>query len=50
MGPPLQVRMDFALLPGDLAGETLVVGSVVGMLVDLDRGFINFYKDGKDLG
>jgi hypothetical protein len=26
------------------------VGSIVGVLVDLDRGIINFYKDGHDLG
>lgn len=25
-------------------------GSIVGVLVDMDRGIINFYKDGKDLG
>ena len=30
--------------------NAVVVGSVIGMLVDIDRGFINFYKDGKDLG
>jgi hypothetical protein len=24
--------------------------SVVGVLVDMDRGFINFFKDGNDLG
>ena len=27
-----------------------VVGTIVGMLVDMDRGIINFYKDGHDLG
>ena len=26
------------------------VGSVVGLLIDLDRGIINLYKDGNDLG
>ena len=26
------------------------VGSVIGVLVDMDRGIINFFKDGKDLG
>jgi hypothetical protein len=25
-------------------------GTVVGLLIDLDRGIINFYKDGNDLG
>lgn len=25
-------------------------GSIVGVLVDMDRGMINFYKDGRDLG
>jgi hypothetical protein len=27
-----------------------VPGSIVGMLVDMDRGIVNFYKDGHDLG
>ena len=26
-----------------------VAGSIVGVLVDMDRGIMNFYKDGKDL-
>lgn len=26
------------------------VGSVIGVLLDTDRGAINFYKDGNDLG
>ena len=26
------------------------IGSIFGVLVDMDRGIINFYKDGKDLG
>ena len=26
------------------------VGTVVGVLIDIDRGMINFYKDGNDLG
>lgn len=26
------------------------VGSIIGICVDLDRGFINLYKDGNDLG
>jgi hypothetical protein len=26
------------------------VGSVIGVLVDMDRGVISFYKDGHDLG
>lgn len=26
------------------------VGSIVGMLVDMDRGIISFYKDGQELG
>lgn len=26
------------------------VGTVVGVLVDMDRGIINFFKDGRDLG
>lgn len=26
------------------------VGTVVGVLVDIDRGMINFFKDGNDLG
>jgi hypothetical protein len=26
------------------------VGSIVGVLIDCDRGCINFYKDGNDLG
>mmetsp|Transcript_4400 Transcript_4400/g.6396 ORF Transcript_4400/g.6396 Transcript_4400/m.6396 type:complete len:114 (-) Transcript_4400:17-358(-) len=30
--------------------DKFVVGSVVGMMVDMDRGIINFYKDGRDLG
>jgi len=26
------------------------VGSIVGCLLDMDRGIINFFLDGKDLG
>ena len=26
------------------------VGTIVGMMIDQDRGMINFYKDGNDLG
>ena len=26
------------------------VGTIVGVLIDLDRGIINFFKDGNDLG
>jgi len=26
------------------------VGTIVGVLLDMDRGIINFYKDGNDLG
>jgi len=33
-----------------LKKRRFAVGSVVGMLIDMDRGIINFYKDGKDLG
>jgi len=25
-------------------------GCVVGILIDMDRGIVNFYKDGYDLG
>jgi hypothetical protein len=27
-----------------------VEGSVIGMLIDRDRGIINFFKDGNDMG
>jgi len=27
-----------------------VAGTIVGVLLDMDRGIINFYKDGNDLG
>jgi hypothetical protein len=26
------------------------IGTVIGVLIDIDRGVINFYKDGNDLG
>jgi hypothetical protein len=26
------------------------VGSIIGVLVNIDRGSVHFYKDGKDLG
>lgn len=33
-----------------LKKRKFVEGSVVGILVDMDRGIVNFFKDGKDLG
>ena len=33
-----------------MKSNNVVAGSVIGMLVDIDRGYINFYKDAKDLG
>lgn len=26
------------------------MGSIIGMLIDMDRGIISFYKDGLELG
>ena len=26
------------------------IGTIIGILLDMDRGLINFFKDGKDLG
>ena len=33
-----------------LKKRKFVEGTVVGLLVDMDRGIISFFKDGKDLG
>ena len=33
-----------------MKSNSVVAGSIIGVLVDMDRGMINFFKDGKDLG
>ena len=33
-----------------LKKRKFVEGTIVGILLDMDRGIINFFKDGRDLG
>ena len=44
------VDREIILSNGKKRSNKVVVGSVIGALVDMDRGIINFFKDGKDLG